>query len=199
MIPIGEGHFRRAVTEFVDHYHRERNHQGIQNQLIAGAPPVRSAGRVKRQARLGGLPTTTGAPPDCPFRQALRHYGLWREFVRTTADRRWSASVASPSAAGRSTDVGAPESQATGPRGCATAGRWTRRGRRTRYAAVNRWRKHQLPVYQSDVNFREPQLTRDRIEDGARQMAQVAPSEETEARALWASHCLPQDADLARL
>ena len=55
MIPIGERHFRRAVAEFVDHYHRERNHQGLENQLIAGAPPLRTVGRVRRQSRLGGL------------------------------------------------------------------------------------------------------------------------------------------------
>jgi hypothetical protein len=54
IIPIGEGHFRRAVTEFVTHYHRERNHQGLENALIVGAP--RSGdGRVHRQSRLGGL------------------------------------------------------------------------------------------------------------------------------------------------
>src|SRR5262245_21203830 len=29
MIPLGEGHFRRAIAEFVEHYHRERNHQGV--------------------------------------------------------------------------------------------------------------------------------------------------------------------------
>lgn len=28
LIPFGERHFRRAVAEFVAHYHRERNHQG---------------------------------------------------------------------------------------------------------------------------------------------------------------------------
>jgi putative transposase len=27
MVPLGERHFRRAVAEFVDHYHREGNHQ----------------------------------------------------------------------------------------------------------------------------------------------------------------------------
>ena len=54
IIPIGEGHFRRALSEFVGHYHRERNHQGLENALIDGAP-VSSGGRVHRQSRLGGL------------------------------------------------------------------------------------------------------------------------------------------------
>jgi transposase InsO family protein len=55
LIPIGEAHFRRAVAEFVEHYHRERNHQGLGNALIAGSPATDAAGRVRRHERLGGL------------------------------------------------------------------------------------------------------------------------------------------------
>jgi transposase InsO family protein len=54
IIPIGERHLRRAVTEFLTHYHRERNHQGLENGLIDGAAGF-GAGRVRRQSRLGGL------------------------------------------------------------------------------------------------------------------------------------------------
>ena len=54
IIPIGEGHVRRAMTEYVAHYHRERNHQGLENALIEPSP-VSVAGRVHRQSRLGGL------------------------------------------------------------------------------------------------------------------------------------------------
>jgi transposase InsO family protein len=54
MIPLGERHFRRAVSEFVAHYHRERNHQGLENALLEG-PPTASGSRVHRQQRLGGL------------------------------------------------------------------------------------------------------------------------------------------------
>jgi hypothetical protein len=54
IIPFGEGHLRRAVTEFVAHYHRERNHQGLENGLIDGTAGP-DAGRVRRQSRLGGL------------------------------------------------------------------------------------------------------------------------------------------------
>jgi hypothetical protein len=54
IIPIGQGHFRRAMSEFVVHYHRERNHQGLENARIEGAPES-GAGRVHRQSRLGGL------------------------------------------------------------------------------------------------------------------------------------------------
>src|SRR4029077_16351872 len=55
IIPIGERHFRRAITEFVEHYHRERNHQGLRNALIVGGPPSGTAARVYRRPRLGGL------------------------------------------------------------------------------------------------------------------------------------------------
>jgi putative transposase len=54
IIPFGEGHLRRAVTEFVAHYHRERHHQGLGNGLIDGTAGP-DAGRVRRQSRLGGL------------------------------------------------------------------------------------------------------------------------------------------------
>jgi hypothetical protein len=33
MIPLGDRHLRQAIAEFVDHYHPERNHQGIENAL----------------------------------------------------------------------------------------------------------------------------------------------------------------------
>ena len=55
MIPLGERHFRRAVAEFVEHYHRERNHQALNNELIAGDPRFEAGGRVRRRSRLGGL------------------------------------------------------------------------------------------------------------------------------------------------
>ena len=55
IIPLGERHFRRAIAEFVEHYHRERNHQGLGNTLIVGGTPSGTAGRVCRRPRLGGL------------------------------------------------------------------------------------------------------------------------------------------------
>jgi putative transposase len=55
MIPLGERHFRRAIMEFVEHSHLERNHQGLDNRLITGTPAADAAGRVRRRSRLGGL------------------------------------------------------------------------------------------------------------------------------------------------
>ena len=55
IIPIGERHFRHVITEFVEHYHRERNHQGLDNRLIAGTPVTDRTGRVRCRQRLSGL------------------------------------------------------------------------------------------------------------------------------------------------
>jgi hypothetical protein len=50
------GHLRRSVSEFVQHYRLERNHQGLANDLIEGAPsPANTNGRVERRERLGGV------------------------------------------------------------------------------------------------------------------------------------------------
>jgi putative transposase len=55
LIPLGELHFRRAVAEYVDHYHGERNYQGLGNRLIAERPLIDRTSRVRRHSRLGGL------------------------------------------------------------------------------------------------------------------------------------------------
>jgi transposase InsO family protein len=55
MIPFGERHLRRTIGEFIKHYHGERNHQGLANELIEGAPPVERISRIHRRQRLGGL------------------------------------------------------------------------------------------------------------------------------------------------
>ena len=56
VIPIGEAHLRRVVREYVEHYHEERNHQGIGNRLIRGSINQRRAtGLIECRERLGGL------------------------------------------------------------------------------------------------------------------------------------------------
>ena len=54
VILFGEHHLRRTIAEYVEHYHRERNHQGLANALIAGTPTSR-VGPIRRRPRLGGL------------------------------------------------------------------------------------------------------------------------------------------------
>jgi len=56
MILLGEGSLRRAVSEFVVHYHSERNHQGLGNTIIRPEfPAFPSAGEVRCRERLGGM------------------------------------------------------------------------------------------------------------------------------------------------
>ena len=46
LILFGEGSIRRAVSEFIVHYDRERNHQGLDNHLICPDPKlVREGGK----------------------------------------------------------------------------------------------------------------------------------------------------------
>jgi transposase InsO family protein len=52
VIPLGEKHLRQIVTEYVRHYHHERNHQGLGNELI-DAQPANALGPVKCRERLG--------------------------------------------------------------------------------------------------------------------------------------------------
>jgi transposase InsO family protein len=59
LVPLGERHLRLAISEYIQHYHIERNHQGLDNQLIAtNAPcdtPANGGSPVLRRERLGGL------------------------------------------------------------------------------------------------------------------------------------------------
>jgi putative transposase len=53
MIFVGQESLRRAVTEYMEHYHSERNHQGLENRLIIPRTEAK-AGAILRHARLGG-------------------------------------------------------------------------------------------------------------------------------------------------
>ena len=55
IVPLGEVHLRRAISEYVEHYHRERNHQGLENALIVANEAMNGTGKVVRSDRLGGL------------------------------------------------------------------------------------------------------------------------------------------------
>ena len=62
VMPFGERHLRRMLTEFVEYYHGERNHQGLGNERIDRAPPPRGV-------------TLADRPPR-PFGCVLGHHGL---------------------------------------------------------------------------------------------------------------------------
>ncbi|HJL14440.1 MAG TPA: helix-turn-helix domain-containing protein [Sandaracinaceae bacterium LLY-WYZ-13_1] len=56
IIPLSEAHLRRVLREYLEHYHLERNHQGLDNALIEPrAGPANDNAEVLRKRRLGGL------------------------------------------------------------------------------------------------------------------------------------------------
>lgn len=80
LMPFGERHFLRAVAEFVAHYHRERNHQGLGNGLIEGTPAEEYV------AAFVGVSVSVGCSITTPelhetLGAGTGHYGM-RMFVR---------------------------------------------------------------------------------------------------------------------
>ena len=56
IIFFGEKALKNAVSEFLTHYHQERNHQGLNNQLLQPGTEVgHNAGDVACRERLGGM------------------------------------------------------------------------------------------------------------------------------------------------
>ena len=56
MIFFGEASLRRALREYIGHYHTERNHQGLGNLLIKPSNVVTLPSSViHRRERLGGM------------------------------------------------------------------------------------------------------------------------------------------------
>ncbi len=56
MILLGERSLRRALGEYSTHYLSERNHQGVDNQLLEPSNVVDfSTGPVQHRERLGGM------------------------------------------------------------------------------------------------------------------------------------------------
>jgi putative transposase len=56
MILFGEASLRRALREYVAHYHAERNHQGVGNRLLVPLARVGSSNDpIYCRERLGGM------------------------------------------------------------------------------------------------------------------------------------------------
>ena len=56
IIPLGEKHLCLAIKEYMEHYHSERNHQGLESRIIHPEESVgRSIGNIKKRSRLGGF------------------------------------------------------------------------------------------------------------------------------------------------
>jgi transposase InsO family protein len=55
MVILGEPHLRRTLVAFTEHYHWERNHQGLEDRLIMSEPTTPLCGSIHCRPRLGGL------------------------------------------------------------------------------------------------------------------------------------------------
>jgi putative transposase len=56
MIFFGDGSLRKAIHEYVAHYHGERNHQGLENRIISpNNEHLAARGPIRRRQRLGGM------------------------------------------------------------------------------------------------------------------------------------------------
>jgi len=56
VIPLSERHLRRVGGEYIEHYHLERNHQGLDNRLIEPSTANQARrGPIERRERLGGV------------------------------------------------------------------------------------------------------------------------------------------------
>lgn len=57
VILFGESSLRRAIVEYVEHYHRKRNHQGKDNVLLFPSPELsqKKVDSVQCRERVGGL------------------------------------------------------------------------------------------------------------------------------------------------
>ena len=56
LIFFGEASLRRALREYLVHYHAERNHQGLGNRLVAANDAeFAGSGSIARRSRLGGM------------------------------------------------------------------------------------------------------------------------------------------------
>lgn len=55
MVFFSEKYLRYAITEYVAHYHGERNHRGLEGQIIQPQFRDEGAGEVECRERLGGM------------------------------------------------------------------------------------------------------------------------------------------------
>jgi transposase InsO family protein len=55
MIFFGQASLQHAIRHFMAHYHTERNHQGLANQLLQPDLIIEPSRPVQRRQRLGGM------------------------------------------------------------------------------------------------------------------------------------------------
>ncbi len=55
VIAVNERHLKRLIAEYIDYYHEDRTHLGLDKETPGGRSPAVARGRVIGRARLGGL------------------------------------------------------------------------------------------------------------------------------------------------
>ena len=55
LILFGEKSLKYVLKEYADHYHHERNHQGVDNKILFPDDRLKKTGDIVRSERLGGL------------------------------------------------------------------------------------------------------------------------------------------------
>ncbi len=56
MIFFGQEHLQRTVNKYLAYYHSERNHQGLEGQIIEPGKEIgQRQGEMRRRERLGGM------------------------------------------------------------------------------------------------------------------------------------------------
>ena len=55
LLLFGEEALKKALSEDVQHYHQERNHQGMENRLLFPEDRPSVKGPIERNQRMGGL------------------------------------------------------------------------------------------------------------------------------------------------
>ena len=66
------------MAEYVEHYHCEHNHQGLDNRVISGPPMIQMTSRVRCRPRLGGLLNSMSVPRERQIGREWEHYGLFQ-------------------------------------------------------------------------------------------------------------------------
>jgi hypothetical protein len=80
-------HLRAAIRAFIDHYHEERPHQGLGNELIAAKATSLRPDEVRCRERLGGVLKFHHARPHNPSAEFSHRTPIQRAFTTSSSRR----------------------------------------------------------------------------------------------------------------
>ena len=95
MILVGESSLRRAVDQFCEYYHEERNHQGLENRIIEPEFTPSRVGEVNCRERLGGLLRYyyRADRAGVALEISPRLIGIFRDGIERYGEREWSPNI----------------------------------------------------------------------------------------------------------